>query len=420
MKQQRDLVTKRAPVSVLDLPGMERWLSGMAARGLFLERQASFSTQSFRFRRGTPRTGRRYRLCPATYGNTAPSEELLELYAAQGWQYVVCTSRGSICFHIFFHDDPAAPEPFTDTDSLIYALRTPIRRGVIALLSSGFSLLLALDFCHLRLGLGPVYRSGLATPWLFLCVCCLLLFLSSGTDLIMLLTFRRRFSQGLRTPIPLSVSMHRFQLLLGCSSALLFLLAIFSLSVTLGFSHSDLPLTNWDPDFSLLTLAEVEGGDGWTPDENRTVSPHGWPDATPLPPSSAFHTVTCNDVDIDRSLVRTRYFIDQSGSGARGRASMEVHYFIDPTARSAQSLLEELEQAVLSEDGYYSQLPASLPFQSAAVPGAEAFRFRRDGIHWEILAQKDRRALLLSYEGSRDLSQWFPQIAQMLTQTGEP
>ena len=82
--------------------------------------------------------------------------------------------------------------------------------------------------------------------------------------------------------------------------------------------------------------------------------------------------------------------------------------------------LEELEQAALTGDGYYSQLPASLPFQEAAVPGAEAFRFRRDGIHWEILAQKDRRALLLSYEGSRDLSQWFPQIVQLLTQTSEP
>ena len=35
MKQQRDFVTKRAPVSVLDLPGMERWLSDMAARGFF-------------------------------------------------------------------------------------------------------------------------------------------------------------------------------------------------------------------------------------------------------------------------------------------------------------------------------------------------------------------------------------------------
>ena len=83
-------------------------------------------------------------------------------------------------------------------------------------------------------------------------------------------------------------------------------------------------------------------------------------------------------------------------------------------------MLEELEQAALTGDGYYSQLPASLPFQEAAVPGAEAFRFRRDGIHWEILAQKDRRALLLSYEGSRDLSQWFPQIVQLLTQTSEP
>ena len=30
-----NLVTKRAPVSVLDLPGMERWLSDMAARGFF-------------------------------------------------------------------------------------------------------------------------------------------------------------------------------------------------------------------------------------------------------------------------------------------------------------------------------------------------------------------------------------------------
>ncbi|MBS6532257.1 MAG: hypothetical protein KH338_01330 [Oscillospiraceae bacterium] len=169
----------------------------------------------------------------------------------------------------------------------------------------------------------------------------------------------------------------------------------------------------------MLTLAEVEGGDGWTPDENRTVGPQGWPDSAPPPPSSAFHTVTCNDVDIDRSPVQTRYFIDQSGSGARGRASMEIHYFIDPTARSAQSLLEELEQAALTGDSYYSQLPASLPFQNTAVPGADSFRFRRDGIHWEILAQKDRRALLLSYEGSRDLSQWFPQIAQMLTQTSE-
>ena len=68
------------------------------------------------------------------------SEELLELYADQGWQYVVCAGRGTICVHVFFHDDPAAPEPFTDTDSLIYALRTPIRRGFATLLFSGYLL----------------------------------------------------------------------------------------------------------------------------------------------------------------------------------------------------------------------------------------------------------------------------------------
>ena len=93
MKQQRDLVTKRAPVSVLDLPGMERWLSDMAARGLFLERQASSSFpfplttpvlfRRLRFRRDTPRPGRRYHLCPVKEWDSPPSQELLELYAAQ-------------------------------------------------------------------------------------------------------------------------------------------------------------------------------------------------------------------------------------------------------------------------------------------------------------------------------------------------
>ena len=86
MKQQRDLVTKRAPVSVLDLPGMERWLSDMAARGLFLERQASSSFpfplttpvlfRRLRFRRDTPRPGRRYHLCPVKEWDSPPSHHV--------------------------------------------------------------------------------------------------------------------------------------------------------------------------------------------------------------------------------------------------------------------------------------------------------------------------------------------------------
>ena len=348
--------------------------------GLFLERQANFSTQSFRFRRGTPRNGRRYRLCPAKYGDTAPSEELLELYADQGWQYVVCAGRGTICVHVFFHDDPAAPEPFTDTDSLIYALRTPIRRGFATLLFSGYLLFHAITRLSWGLDRGPIYRLEAIGFYVPICICFFLLLMDRGVNLAALLLFRRRLRQEKQPPLPYSATLFRAQTVLEAFIVPLFLFILFSFGFSTLSSRSDLPLTNWDPDFPLL----------------------------------------CNDVDIDRSLVRTRYFIDQSGSGARGRASMEIHYFIDPTARSAQSLLEGLEQAALTGDGYYSQLPASLPFQEAAVPGAEAFRFRRDGIHWEILAQKDRRALLLSYEGSRDLSQWFPQIVQLLTQTSEP
>lgn len=94
--------------------------------------------------------------------------------------------------------------------------------------------------------------------------------------------------------------------------------------------------------------------------------------------------------------MQAAYRIEQSGSGTRGNAAMMIAYHTELTVHSAQGRLERMEQAALSGDGYYSQLPASLPFQSAAVPGAEAFRFRQDGIHWEVLAQKDRRALFLS------------------------
>lgn len=130
-------------------------------------------------------------------------------------------------------------------------------------------------------------------------------------------------------------------------------------------------------------------GRGWVPDE--TYSERVYPD--PLRPnlydSVTFHF---NEVDITRAPMQAAYRIEQSGSGTRGNAAMMIAYHTELTVHSAQGRLERMEQAALSGDGYYSQLPASLPFQSAAVPGAEAFRFRQDGIHWEVLAQKDRRA----------------------------
>ena len=250
--------------------------------GLFLERQANFSTQSFRFRRGTPRNGRRYRLCPAKYGDTAPSEELLELYADQGWQYVVCAGRGTICVHVFFHDDPAAPEPFTDTDSLIYALRTPIRRGFATLLFSGYLLFHAITRLSWGLDRGPIYRLEAIGFYVPICICFFLLLMDRGVNLAALLLFRRRLRQEKQPPLPYSATLFRAQTVLEAFIVPLFLFILFSFGFSTLSSRSDLPLTNWDPDFPLLTLAEVDGGDGWTPDENQTPDEN----RTALPPRS--------------------------------------------------------------------------------------------------------------------------------------
>lgn len=212
MKQQRDLVTKRAPVSVLDLPGMERWLSDMAARGLFLERQASSSFpfplttpvlfRRLRFRRDTPRPGRRYHLCPVKEWDSPPSQELLELYAAQGWQYAADFARDFIRFQIFFTDDPTAPEPFTDTDSLAQALRFPVRGCAYALVFA----LLSLGTTRLRFApagaYGPVYELGLTCIPLLLISACLLYLCAYCTDAATVLIFQRRLSRGLSGPYP--------------------------------------------------------------------------------------------------------------------------------------------------------------------------------------------------------------------------
>ena len=48
--------------------------------------------------------------------------------------------------------------------------------------------------------------------------------------------------------------------------------------------------------------------------------------------------------------------------------------------------------------------------------GADRFSFRQEGQDWLVLAQADGRALRLEYEGSLDLTDWFDEIADMLTQ----
>ena len=105
-------VRKIIPVSLYDVPGVERWLEEQANQGLFPLRLGSWAV----FRPGgTP--GTRFRL--DAFGNkmgegTEPTPEKLELYRAAGWEYICPIGRA---YFLFYTTDPQAPELYTDYGS---------------------------------------------------------------------------------------------------------------------------------------------------------------------------------------------------------------------------------------------------------------------------------------------------------------
>ena len=63
------------------------------------------------------------------------------------------------------------------------------------------------------------------------------------------------------------------------------------------------------------------------------------------------------------------------------------------------------------------------PFQQVEVPGAEEFLVHTVGVdpedgvepYWVVLARKGDRTLELEYRGYLDLTEWYGEIAAMLT-----
>ncbi len=99
-------VYQMIPVSLYDIPGLERWLEEQADRGLFPVHLGSYA--SFR-RDGVP--GTRFRLEPFGKTGTEPTPEQLELYREWGWAYALSLRRA---YYLFYAVDPAAPELYTD------------------------------------------------------------------------------------------------------------------------------------------------------------------------------------------------------------------------------------------------------------------------------------------------------------------
>ena len=403
-------------VDAKDIARTESWLEDMAAQGLFFH---SFSRWSILapgplwivlFQKDAPRPERRYRLCPARPQEAEPTQETLELYAQSGWQFLRFWGTSCVSYYLFYTDDPNALEPYTDPDSLYEALRPPKKDLTNDLFLGAIFMATAIfisvqNILDEKLALLPNWVVA-AAAWLIIARWALDL-VGNGLDWLTVRALRRNIrATGTVRPSPPSPLSAAGWLLstLGSLVQTGFLAMVLLMLLQLVRMDQDLPLERFDPDFDLLTLAEMEGDDSWTLEPDLEVADQ----------LLRFNTA---DVYQDPSLgVQTWYRVRQAGWGSSGDSDMELNYYIAGDPQAARELLTSLVQDLQSPDGeLISYLPDQLPFQRETVPGAEEFLVRREGENWDVAALEGDRVLVLRYGGTLDLTEWYGDIAAMLT-----
>ena len=431
MGKQKNRVTKWSPVSPMDFPRFESWLEEMAGKGFLVHRvqQNLFSLARVKFRRDEPHPHRRYRVCPAQrqqQSQEKPSQELLELYAGAGWTYEGDIGRPWTTLYLFSTDDPEAQEPYTDPDSFRYALRFP--KGNLLLLLFLIALNLGLRASIAAMEMDLQQSPHLAIPLVtlvqvLLVLLWVLLALVLGSDLLTVVLLRRRArrDQTVRPSLPLWP--YQLQRLFARAAAVLLLTGV---SAALLASLTDkveknIPLEEFQPDFSLLTLEEMAGDGGWTPWENWTASEHV--DLSPEMAEQADITIYYNAATMKRnpifSPIQTYYIVQQGGTGAAGYGQMDLYYYIAAGSEQAWAQLADLTQRVARERNFGDSAPDQLDFQRETVPGAEEFLVHREEANWDVVALEGDRVLRLTYNGALDLTEWYAEIAAMLTPVNE-
>ena len=431
MGKQKNRVTKWSPVSPMDFPRFESWLEEMAGKGLLVHRvqQNLFSLARVKFRRDEPHPHRRYRVCPAQGQQQAreePSQELLELYAGAGWTYEGDIGRPWTTLYLFSTDDPEAQEPYTDPDSFRYALRFP--KGNLLLLLFLIALNLGLRASIAAMEMDLQQSPHLAIPLVtlvqvLLVLLWVLLALVLGSDLLTVVLLRRRARRDRTVRPSLPLWPYRLQRLFARAAAVLLLTGV---SAALLASLTDkveknIPLEEFQPDFSLLTLEEMAGDGGWTPWENWTASEHV--DLSPEMAEQADITIYYNAATMKRnpifSPIQTYYIVQQGGTGAAGYGQMDLYYYIAAGSEQAWAQLADLTQRVARERNFGDSAPDQLDFQRETVPGAEEFLVHREEANWDVVALEGDRVLRLTYNGALDLTEWYAEIAAMLTPVNE-
>ena len=175
--------------------------------------------------------------------------------------------------------------------------------------------------------------------------------------------------------------------------------------------REEISLSEFEPDFPLLSLETMEGDGSWTPREDIQ-----------LPISEQI--LRQNYVTVvwapDRSAP-LRYSVDQAGTGTSGDSQLNMTYYFSEHDQAAQRQLDSLLAA--HSEGIQADRYDSGSFQEVEVPGAEAFLVHTVGVdpeddvepYWVVLARKGDRVLELEYRGYLDLTDWYDEIAAMLT-----
>ena len=415
-KAPGNLIRKWAVVDAKDITRTETWLEGMAAQGLFFHDFSGWSILApgplwvVLFQVDVPKPRRRYRLCPARPQEAEPTQETLELYAQSGWQFLRYWGTSCVSYYLFYSDDSNALEPYTDPDSLYEALRPPKKDLVNDLFLGAFFMATAIfisvrNILDEKLALLPNWVIA-AAAWLIIARWVLGL-AGKGLDWLTVRALRRNIrATGTVRPSPPSPLSAAGWLLstLGSLVQTGFLAMVLLMFLQLVRMDLNLPLERFDPDFDLLTLSEMEGDGSWTPEPDLEV---------------ADQLLRFNAADVYQDPgrgVQMWYDVSQTGYGTSGDSSMDLNYFVSDDAQAAWELLAGLVQDLQSPDGdLLSYLPDQLPFQRETVPSAEEFLVRRAGENWDVVALEGDRVLALRYSGALDLTDWYDEIAAMLT-----
>ena len=247
------------PYSLWDLRGIESWLNELAAKGFALEQCPDFwSIGRFTFRPSEEVKHARYRLDPV--GSSDALRERAANYREMGWRFV---DRLGNLYAIYRCDDPEAPELYTDSESLGWAMKKLIRRQWIALALCLFWAGWLMRDEIVRLFTAPellplplILNSDVLIPaYLFLILAIGVQVISTLRRTVRFTRLRRRLVQG-EYPAPQRRTYPQLRENLGALAVLVFIVVVVILLLNRAQDTRRLSdRSEWD--FPYVTLAEI-------------------------------------------------------------------------------------------------------------------------------------------------------------------